>query len=67
MYSEATRRWYLYIGKLLIVNYLLTLIICPWLYVIEEWIEKKLRRLWAGMAKTHRQAKKRLLDNEFYW
>lgn len=38
VYSEATRKWYLYIGKLLIVNYLLTLIICPWLYVIEEWI-----------------------------
>lgn len=43
VYSEMNRKWYMEIGKLLIANYLLTLNICPWLYVIEEWTLQKCR------------------------
>jgi len=62
VYNQATRKWYLHIGKLLMVNYILTLNICPWLYVVEEWISKQARKIWSRMAKTQRQAKERLID-----
>lgn len=62
VYAHAGRKWYMHIGKLLIVNYILTLIICPWLYVVEEWLMRKIRVCWSALARTQKQAKARILD-----
>lgn len=57
----------MHIGKLLMVNYLLTLNVCPWLYIGEEWFLQRVREMWARRAKTQKVMNHRILDREFYW
>lgn len=44
------------------INYVLTLNLCPWLYIVEEWLLQKGRECWAGRAKNQKRMKERLLD-----
>jgi len=62
LYSEMNRKWYMHIGKILFINYILTLNICPWLYIIEEWTLQKIREFWAKQAATQKYMNKRILD-----
>lgn len=55
------RKWYLAIGKLLIANYSLTLVLFPWLYLIEEWIFSLMGKWWARTASTQQVMNKRIV------
>ena len=67
VYPEMTRKWYLAIGKLLLANYALTLVVFPWLYLIEEWVFQRGREWWAHQARTQKVMNERIVDREFYW